>query len=163
MRRVHAIGAASLAAFLAALTFAAVAARAASAAPDGPGTQSYLNLARKDCFATARSTTSKVWYSVADGVLSDVFSPNIEASNVNTLQYVVTDGRSFTDLQQRDMTYTVSSPDRSGMVCRVTSRDPRHRLRAGHRLPHRSGARQRGHPHDARAAGRHARPRRCAA
>jgi glucan 1,4-alpha-glucosidase len=29
-------------------------------------------------------------------------------------------------MQQRDMTYTVSSPDRSGMVCQVTSRDPRH-------------------------------------
>jgi glucan 1,4-alpha-glucosidase len=95
------------------------------AAPDGPGGQSYLNLARKDCFATARNDTSKVWYSVADGVLSDTFSPTIENSNVSTLQYVVTDGHSFADMQQRDMTYTVSSPDRSGMVCRVISRDPK--------------------------------------
>jgi glucoamylase len=92
-------------------------------APDSPGTQSYLDLARKDCFGTARNTTSKVWFTVADGVLSDTFSPTIQNSNVNTLQYIVTDGRSFTDMQQRDMTYTVSSPDRSGMVCRVTSRD----------------------------------------
>ncbi|HTU98063.1 MAG TPA: glycoside hydrolase family 15 protein [Solirubrobacteraceae bacterium] len=97
-----------------------------AAAPGGPGAQSYLDLARKDCFATAANTTSKVWFTVADGVLSDTFSPSIQNSNVNTLQYVVTDGRTFTDMQQRDMTYTVSSPDRSGMVCRVTSRDPRH-------------------------------------
>ena len=96
---------------------------AGASAPGGPGTTSYMDLARKDCFATARNTTSKVWFTVADGVLSDIFSPTIENSNVNTVQYVVTDGRSFTDLQQRDMTYTVSSPDRSGMVCRVTSRD----------------------------------------
>ena len=67
----------------------------------------------------------EVWFTVADGVLSDTFSPTIENSNVNTLQYIVTDGRSFTDMQQRDMTYTVSSPDRSGMVCQVTSRDPK--------------------------------------
>jgi glucan 1,4-alpha-glucosidase len=97
-----------------------------SSAPDGPGAQSYLNLARKDCFASATSPTSKVWFSVADGVLSDVFSPTIESSNVSTVQYVVTDGQSFADLQQRDMTYTVSSPDASGMLCRVTSRDSRH-------------------------------------
>ena len=128
MRRANAIGAGSVA-FLAALTFSVGAARAASSAPDGPGAQSYLDLARKDCFGTARDTTSKVWYSVADGVLSDTFSPTIENSNVNTLQYIVTDGRSFADLQQRDMTYAVSSPDRSGMVCRVTSTDAAHQFR----------------------------------
>ncbi|MFZ0974048.1 MAG: glycoside hydrolase family 15 protein [Solirubrobacteraceae bacterium] len=99
---------------------------AAQAAPGGPGAQSYLDLARKDCFGTARNSTSKVWFTVADGVLSDTFSPSIQNSNVNTLQYIVTDGRSFADLQQRDMTYTVSSPDRSGMVCQITSRDPKH-------------------------------------
>jgi glucoamylase len=97
-----------------------------ASAPDGPGAQSYLDLARKDCFGTARDTSSKVWFTVADGVLSDTFSPSIENSDVNTLQYIVTDGRSFTDMQQRDMTYTIGSPDRSGMVCQVTSRDRKH-------------------------------------
>ena len=129
MRRANVIGAGFLVAWLAALTFAVGPAGAASSAPDGPGTQSYLDLARKDCFGTARDTTSKVWYSVADGVLSDTFSPTIENSNVNTLQYIVTDGHSFADLQQRDMTYTVSSPDRSGMVCRVTSTDAAHQFK----------------------------------
>jgi glucan 1,4-alpha-glucosidase len=105
------------------------AAPASAQAPGGPGTTAYLDEARKDCFGTARNTTSKVWFTVADGVLSDVFSPSIEASNVNTVQYIVTDGRSFADLQQRDMTYSVSSPDPSGMVCRVTSTDARHHFR----------------------------------
>ena len=105
---------------------AALAVGSRGAAPGAPGAQSYLDTARKDCFGTARNTTSKVWFTVADGVLSDVFSPTIENSNVNTVQYIVTDGRTFADLQQRDMTYSVSSPDRSGMVCRVTSRDSRH-------------------------------------
>ena len=96
------------------------------AAPGGPGTTSYLDVARKDCFGTARNTTSKVWFTVADGVLSDAYYPTIESSNVKTLQYIVTDGKTFADLQERDMTYTVSSPDRSGMVCQVTSTDARH-------------------------------------
>ena len=103
-------------------------AAAGGSAPGGPGTTAYMDVARKDCFGTARNTTSKVWFTVADGVLSDVFSPTIENSNVNTVQYVVTDGKSFADLQQRDMTYSVSSPDRSGMVCRVVSTDASHRF-----------------------------------
>ncbi|MFY9932096.1 MAG: glycoside hydrolase family 15 protein [Streptosporangiaceae bacterium] len=95
-------------------------------APGGPGAQSYLDEARKDCFGTARNTTSKVWFTVADGVLSDVYYPSIESSDVKTVQFIVTDGKTFADLQERDMTYTVSSPDRSGMVCQVTSTDARH-------------------------------------
>jgi glucoamylase len=99
---------------------------AAGPAPGGPGAQSYLDAARKDCFGTARNGTSKVWYTVSGGVLSDVFYPTIESSNVKTVQYAVTDGKTFTDLQSRDMTYTVSSPDPSGMMCRVTSTDTKH-------------------------------------
>ncbi len=102
---------------------------AAGTAPGGPGTTSYLDVARKDCFGTARNTTSKVWFTVADGVLSDAYYPTIESSNVKTVQYLVTDGKTFADLQERDMTYTVSSPDRSGMVCQVTSTDTRHGFR----------------------------------
>jgi glucan 1,4-alpha-glucosidase len=96
-------------------------ARAADvAAGDGPGSLSHFDLARKDCLGTARNTTSKIWYTVADGVLSDVYAPTIDTTNVETMQYVVTDGSSFTDLQSRDTSYTVST-DASGMMCTVTS------------------------------------------
>src|SRR5712692_11814120 len=82
--------------------------------PAGPGAVSHFDLARKDCLGTARNTTSKIWYTVAGGVLSDVYAPTIDTTNVETMQYLVTDGSSFTDLQTRDTTYTVSA-DSSGM------------------------------------------------
>src|ERR1700689_2957114 len=97
-------------------------------APGGPGTMSYFDLARKDCVETARNTTSKVWYTVAGGVLSDVYEPTIDNTNVETLQYIVTNGSSFTDLQTRDMTYTVSA-DPTGMACTVTATDAQHGYR----------------------------------
>ena len=90
-------------------------------APDGPGALSHFDLARKDCLGTARNTTSKVWFTVANGVLSDVYYPTIDNTNVETLQYVVTDGTTFTDLQTRDMSSTAQALDRNGMTCRVTS------------------------------------------
>jgi glucoamylase len=61
-------------------------------------------------------------------VLSDVYEPTIDNTDVSTLQYVVTDGSTFTDLQTRDMTYTVAA-DRSGMACTVTSTDAKHGFR----------------------------------
>ena len=96
-----------------------------AAAADGPGAASYFDLARKDCLGTAENTTSKVWYTVADGVLSDVYEPTIDNTNVETLQYVVTDGSTFTDLQTRDMTYAVQA-DPTGMECTITSTDAKH-------------------------------------
>jgi glucan 1,4-alpha-glucosidase len=94
---------------------------AAQAASDGPGSLAHFDLARKDCLGTARNTTSKVWFTVANGVLSDVYYPTADNTNVETLQFIVTDGLTFTDLQARDMTYTVTAPDSRSLVCRVTS------------------------------------------
>jgi glucoamylase len=91
------------------------------AAGDGPGALSHFDLARKDCVGTARNRTSKVWFTVADGVLSDVYFPTNDTTNVETLQYVVTDGSSFTDLQTRDMTSTVRAHDDNVLSCEVTS------------------------------------------
>jgi glucan 1,4-alpha-glucosidase len=89
-------------------------------APGGPGALSHFDLARKDCLGTATDTASKVSYTVAGGVLSDVYYPTIDNTNVETLQYIVTDGSTFTDLQSRDMTYSVRAVDPGGMECQVT-------------------------------------------
>jgi glucan 1,4-alpha-glucosidase len=99
-------------------------------APGGPGADSHFDLSRKDCLGTARNSTSKVWFTVADGVLSDVYYPTVDNTNVETLQYVVTDGRSFTDLQTRDMTYTVTPLDTRALACRITAtaRNRRYRI-----------------------------------
>src|SRR3954470_14553343 len=91
------------------------------AAADGPGALSHFDLARKDCVGTARNRRSKVWFTVADGVLSDVYFPTNDTTNNETLQYVVTDGTSFTDLQSRDMRYTVQALDDRALTCRVTA------------------------------------------
>src|SRR5262245_17655652 len=93
-----------------------------SAAPGGPGVMSHFDLARKDCFGTARNTTSKVWFTVAGGVLSDVYYPTIDNTNVETLRYVVTDGATFTDVQGRDTAYTAAPiPGTGGMGCRIVA------------------------------------------
>ncbi|WP_327584161.1 glycoside hydrolase family 15 protein [Nonomuraea sp. NBC_00507] len=102
---------------------------AAAPAPGGPGALSHFGLARKDCVGTAANKTPKVWYTVAGGVLSDVYEPTIDNTNVETMQFVVTDGSTFTELQSRDTTYEVAT-DRSGMTCTITSagKNGRYRL-----------------------------------
>jgi glucoamylase len=112
-----------------AATGAPAKATAVGSAPDSPGVTSYLDLGRKDCLGTARNTTSRVWYTVADGMLSDVYYPTTDNTDNKTVQYIVTDGRTFTDLQQRDMSYTVRALDDTGMACEVTAANAKHGYR----------------------------------
>ena len=93
----------------------------ATPATDGPGAVSHFDLARKDCFGTARNRGSKVWFTLANGVVSDVYYPTLDNTNVETLQYIVTDGATFTDLQTRDTTYSVRSTDARSLSCEITT------------------------------------------
>jgi glucoamylase len=110
-----------LVALVLAPTASAQTAFVASPASDGPGALSHFDLARKDCIGTARNTTSRVWFTLANGVLSDVYYPTLDNTNVETMQFIVTDGATFTDLQTRDMTYSVSLTDPRSLSCEVTT------------------------------------------
>jgi glucoamylase len=99
--------------------------RPVTQAPGAPGALSHFDQARKDCLGTARNTTSKIWYTVANGVLSDVYAPTVDTTNVETMQFLVSDGSTFTDLQSRDTTYTASA-DRTGMACTIVSTSNSH-------------------------------------
>src|SRR5579863_10165300 len=94
-------------------------------ASGAPGVASHYDLARKDCVGTAADRRSKVWYTVADGELSDTYSPTIDNTDVKSLDPIVT-GPGFTALQPRDLTYAVAPLDGTGMACQVTAHDAAH-------------------------------------
>ena len=83
-----------------------------SDAPDGPGALSHFDLARKDCVGTARNTDVEGLVHGRGRRAQRRLLPDVDNTNVETLQYVVTDGSTFTDLQTRDMTYTVAAARR---------------------------------------------------
>jgi len=90
-----------------------------------PGVASRYDLGRKDCVGTAADRRSKVWYTVADGELSDTYAPTIDNTDVKSLDPIVT-GPGFTALQPRDLTYTAAPLDSTGMACQVTAHDAAH-------------------------------------
>src|SRR6202165_6288633 len=94
--RLPALLAAGVLTLASALISTPIQAAASGAAPGGPGSLSHFDVARKDCFGTARNTTSKVWYTVAQGVLSDVYFPTLDNTNVENLSFVVNEGSTFT-------------------------------------------------------------------
>lgn len=114
----------SAVAFSFALSFQA--AYAASSEPAGsPGIPHRWAPALKQAVGTAYERTeakSPVWFTVAEGILTEVFYPYIDQTQVGDLQFIVTDGKSFFSEQKRDTVSTVKYAD-DGATVLISGRD----------------------------------------
>ena len=61
-------------------------------APGAPGKAANWDRGDKDGFGTARGTSSKVWYTLRDGALSEIYYPRIDTPSTRDTQLVVSDG-----------------------------------------------------------------------
>jgi glucoamylase len=75
----------------------------------------------KDALGTSATTTSKVWYTVAGGITSEVFYPRADVPNMQDMQYLVTDGSTFVDVERDATTHVVSMPDPKSLEYTVTN------------------------------------------
>ena len=104
--------------------------REAGRAPGAPGDQSTWTTGAKQGIGTSATTRSKVWFSLVDGAMSEVYYPRVDVANVRDLQLVVTDGETFTDLESEATTQRTRLLDHSSLSYRQvdTDRDGRYRI-----------------------------------
>lgn len=60
-------------------------------APGGPGADAQWATAGKQAVGTANSPNSKVWFTLAQGVMTEVYYPDVMTANVHMLQFIVVD------------------------------------------------------------------------
>ena len=66
-----------------------ISAFAQATAPGGPGQDAQWLSAGKQAIGTSANLESKVWFTLANGVLTEVLYPNVQTANVQMLQFVV--------------------------------------------------------------------------
>src|SRR5919107_3481559 len=111
-----------LVAALVALVLGAAPATAAEA-PGAPGAVAHWTTGAKQGVGTSAGTESKVWYTLIDGVLSEVYYPRVDVADSRALELVVTDGRTFTDRETTDMTHVTRLADRTSLTYRQVNTD----------------------------------------
>lgn len=94
-----------------------------NSAPGGPGASPTWSRSDKDGVGTALSGSSLLWYTVAGGIVTEVYYPNVDTPQIRDFQLLITDGSTFFHDGTRDDTYTCEPMrDRKGrtaLVCFV--------------------------------------------
>jgi glucoamylase len=87
-------------------------------APGAPGGSLNWMTGNKQGLGTATSTDSKVWYTLSNGVLSEVYYPSGDTANVRSLEFAVTDGATFVDRESENTTQQIQLVDNNSLIYR---------------------------------------------
>ncbi|HWX55993.1 MAG TPA: glycoside hydrolase family 15 protein [Verrucomicrobiae bacterium] len=104
----------------------------AQQAPGAPGTKPTWTNGNKVGVGTSAGETSKVWFTLGEnGALNEVYYPAIDSANTRTLELIVTDGKSFAELESEDTVHAVEVPDPAALVFTQinTSKSGRYQIR----------------------------------
>jgi glucoamylase len=97
-------------------TVTATTAQAQTSAPGEPGVAADWNEPSVTGFADSLGASSKVWYTLGNGELENAFYPETDTPDTFGLQYVVTNGSSFTDLETTGTTHTTTLADPTSLT-----------------------------------------------
>ncbi len=93
-------------------------------APGGPGIPPRWTRGAKDAVGTAYAVSSRIWYTMANGVITEVYYPTIDTPQIRDLQYLVTDGETFFHDERRNMRTQLGCVETAGLGFKVTNSDP---------------------------------------
>ncbi len=94
-----------------------------------PGIEPRWQTARKVGVGTAYSARSRVWFTLSQGILTEVYYPRVDIANTRDLQLLVTNGRTFVHEEQRDLQHEVYCLDDGVPAYRLVNTDPAGRYR----------------------------------
>jgi glucoamylase len=114
---------AAIVTFLFLLTLPAAA--SAQTAPGRPGAEALWTEADKDGYGTSVGTASKVWHTLDDGRLTEVFYPDLGTPSVRTLDFVVSDGKKFVQRDGDARNRTIQLVDSQSLTYRQVNEEPR--------------------------------------
>jgi glucoamylase len=80
-------------------------------APGAPGHDAHWLSAAKNGFGAANSLASRVWFTLNDGVLTEVYYPTLDVPNVQMLQLVIATPEGKIETESEDTTHSIEMMD----------------------------------------------------
>src|SRR5579872_1812307 len=92
-------------------------------APGGPGIEPRWTHGAKVAVGTAYSTSSRVWYTLDTGCVTEVYYPTIDTPQIRDLQFLLTDGETFFHDERRNFTSEIDCITEAALGFEVTNRE----------------------------------------
>ena len=93
----------------------------------GPGIPPRWTHAAKDGVGTAYASSSRLWFTIWNGVVTEVYYPTVDRPQLRDLQFLVTDGESFFHEEKRHLRSTTQRISHHVPGYRITNSDPEER------------------------------------
>jgi len=90
------------------------------APPPWPGTDAHWPSAAKNGFGTSTSLQSKVWFTLANGVMTEVFYPTLDSPNTQSLRLIFCKPQVCVD-EERGTTHTLKVLDQRALTFQQTN------------------------------------------
>ncbi len=94
-----------------------------------PGIDSRWTRSDKQAVGTAYFAGSRLWFTLAAGIISEVYYPTIDRPQIRDLQYLVTDGETFFHDERRHTTCKIEQLSNHSLGFRLTNTNERHGYR----------------------------------
>ena len=69
-----------------------------------PGNEARWSHSNKDGVGTAYSASSHLWFTIWNGIVTEVYYPTVDRPQIRDFQYLVTDGKTFFHEEKSDLT-----------------------------------------------------------
>jgi glucoamylase len=89
-----------------------------------PGLEPRWTSAVKDAVGTAYSASSRLWFTCSHGIVNELYHPTIDHPQVRDMEFLVTDGETFTHEEKRDLTSEFEYIHAETLGARYVNRDP---------------------------------------
>ncbi len=86
-----------------------------------PGDKPLWSSGAKTLVGTAASTSSRIWFTVGNGTLNEIYFPDVDQANTRSVRFLVSDGASFFSDEQWDAEHTVEWMEAGVPGCLVES------------------------------------------
>lgn len=105
------------------INFSTLLAQTTNVSPPGqPGNDAHWPTAAKQGFGTANTARSKVWFTLANGVMTEVYYPTLDVPNVQMLEFIVVsaDGKHI-ETEVEDTIHRIEILDSKSLTFRQTN------------------------------------------
>lgn len=86
-----------------------------------PGAKPHWTAGAKALVGTAASSRSRIWYTVGNGILNEIYFPDVDQANTRSVRFLITDANGFFSDEERDAKHEVQWLELGVPACTINT------------------------------------------